>query len=234
MEVGWTLTFAKVFRWDGAVFHEDWRDFQFQFLGANSLTRIANAGAARILGLESQLEWAVSRKLMLSTGFTVMNPQLKGNYCDRLNTNGSPMTSNPCYKPGSSGGAPTAYAPLAPDGQQLPSTSKVKGNITAHYNFPLGDWRGFAEGVLMYQSKEWADLRTKQREEIGAQPGFTTLDLSVGGVRGNSRLTVYVTNVFDERGQIFRYTSCGGCYNVAAYAVPTQPRTVGIRFGQDF
>jgi len=234
VELGWKMTFDKVFRWNGAIFHEDWRDFQFQFLGANSLTRIANAGAARILGLESQLEWAVTHKLMLGTGFTVMNPQLRGNYCDRLNADGSPMTSNPCYKPNPSGGSPIPYAPLAPDGQQLPSTSKFKGNISARYDFPLGAWRGFAQGVLMYQSQEWADLRTKQRAQIGVQPGFSTLDLSFGGVRGDSRLTLYITNVFDNRGQIFRYTSCGGCYNVAAYAVPTQPRTVGIRFGQDF
>ena len=235
VELGWKFTFAHVFRWNGAIFHEDWRDFQFQFLGSNSLTRIANAGVARIVGLESELGWAATRNLMLTAGFTIMNPELKGNYCDRLNPDGSPMTSNPCYKPSRTPGLPpTPYVPLAPDGQQLPSTSKVKGNMTARYTFPLGDWQGHAQGALMYQSQEWADLRTAQREEIGAQPGFATFDLSFGGSHGDSRVELYVTNLLDKRGQIFRYTSCGSCYKVAAYAVPTQPRTIGIRFGQDF
>ena len=233
VELGWKMTFANVFRWDGAIFHEDWRDFQFQFLGANSLTRIANAGAARIVGLESELGWAATHNLMLSAGFTVMNPQLKGNYCDRLNPDGSPMTTNPCLKPSKTPGAPpTPYAPLAPDGQQLPSTSKFKGNLTARYTFPVASWNAFTQAALMYQSMEWPDLRTKQRLQIGAQPAFATLDLSAGGSRGNTHLELYITNALDRRGQLFRFVSCGGCS--AVYAVPTQPRTVGIKLGQDF
>ncbi len=233
VELGWKFTFAHVFRWDGAIFHEDWRDFQFQFLGANSLTRIANAGAARIIGLESELAWAATHALTLSAGFTVMNPELKGNYCNRLNADGSPMTSNPCYKPNATAGLPpVAYAPLAPDGQQLPSTSKLKGNMTARYTFPVGSWRGFMDGELMYQSMEWADLRSKQRQQLGAQPAFATVDLSFGGNRGSTHAELYITNVLDRRGQIFRYVSCGSC--AATYAVPTQPRTIGIKLGQDF
>ena len=106
--------------------------------------------------------------------------------------------------------------------------------MTARYTFALGDWQGHAQGALMYQSQEWADLRTVQREEIGVQPGFATFDLSFGGRHGDSSIELYVTNLLDKRGQIFRYTSCGSGYKVAAYAVPTQPRTIGIKFGQDF
>jgi iron complex outermembrane recepter protein len=235
VEIGWKMTFAGTFRWNGAVFRENWTNFQYQFLGSNSLTRIANAGAAEILGLESNLSWAVTPNLTLTTGFTLMNPQLKGNYCNRLNPDGSPMTSNPCLKPNSNPALPpTPYAPLAPDGQQLPSTSKFKGNMTARYLFPLGDWQGHVGGSLVYQTQEWPDLRTRQRTALGVQPGFATEDLSFGGERGNYNLDLYVINVLDERGQIFRYSTCGSCSSVANYAVPTQPRTVGVRFGQKF
>jgi iron complex outermembrane recepter protein len=235
VELGWKMTFAGAFRWNGAVFHENWDNFQFQFLGSNSLTRIANAGAAKILGLESELSWAATRALTLTSGFTLMNPQLQGNYCNRLNPDGSPMTSNPCLKPNANPSLPpTPYAPLAPDGQQLPSTSKFKGNLTARYLFPLGGWEGNVQGALVYQTQEWSDLRTSQRTAIGVQPGFATTDLSFGAERNTYNLQLFITNVFDERGQIFRYSTCGSCSSVANYAVPTQPRTVGVRFGQKF
>jgi hypothetical protein len=86
----------------------------------------------------------------------------------------------------------------------------------------------------MYQSLEWSDLRTVQRNQIGVQPAFATFDLSLGGRHEGSSLELYLTNAFDRRGQIFRYSSCGGCSSVATYAVPTQPRTIGIKFGQNF
>jgi outer membrane receptor protein involved in Fe transport len=235
IELGWKMTFAGAFRWNGALFYEKWTNFQFSFLGSNSLTRIANAAAAEILGLESDLSWAVSQDLTLTTGFTVMDPQLKGNYCNRLNPDGSPMTSNPCLKPNSNPALPpTPYAPLAPDGQQLPSTSKFKGNITARYLFPLGNWQGHLQGALVYQSQEWTDLRTKQRTAIGVQPGFATTDLAFGGEHDAYSLELFVTNAFDDRGQVFRENACGSCSSVANYAIPTQPRTVGVRFGQKF
>jgi hypothetical protein len=185
--------------------------------------------------LESDLSWAVSQDLTLTTGFTVMDPQLKGNYCNRLNPDGSPMTSNPCLKPNSNPALPpTPYAPLAPDGQQLPSTSKFKGNITARYLFPLGNWQGHVQGALVYQSQEWTDLRTKQRTAIGVQPGFATTDLAFGGEHDAYSLELFVTNAFDDRGQVFRENACGSCSSVANYAIPTQPRTVGVKFGQKF
>ena len=235
VELGWKTTFAHVLRWNAALFHENWTDFQFQFLGSNSLTRIANAAAARIVGFESELSWAATSNLTLSSAFTVVDPQLKGNYCNRLNPDGSPMTSNPCLKPNSNPALPpTPYAPLAPDGQQLPSTSKFKGNIGARYTFPLASWSAYTQGSLMYQSLEWADLRTRQRNEIGPQPAFATVDVSAGAGHDSYKLALYVTNALDRRGQIFRYSSCGSCSSVATYAVPTQPRTIGLKFSQDF
>ncbi len=44
-EVGWkTQWFGNTLRWNGALFWEDWKNLQFSFLGANSVTEIANGG----------------------------------------------------------------------------------------------------------------------------------------------------------------------------------------------
>ena len=74
-EIGWkTQWFNHRLRWNGALFREDWNDFQFSFLVPPSITAIANGGNARILGVENELQWATTNNLTLSTNFTFLNP----------------------------------------------------------------------------------------------------------------------------------------------------------------
>src|SRR5262249_53893543 len=48
-EVGWKTSWLdSSLQFNGAIFLENWKDFQFSFLGPNSLTVIANAGQAQI------------------------------------------------------------------------------------------------------------------------------------------------------------------------------------------
>jgi outer membrane receptor protein involved in Fe transport len=226
-EIGWKTTWAdNHLRYNGAIFREDWNNFQFAFLGANGLTRIANAGAARVTGIEQELQWAVAHGFSLAAGLTLLDPKLTENYCGVITADGSPVTDCP------SAAAPKP--PQAPNGQQLPGTSKVKGNLIARYDFPLGDWQAYGQGAFVYQSAQWSDLRTLQREEIGVAPAFGTLDLSTGIARNSYYLDLFLTNVFDERGQLFRFNQCASCSIVANYAVPTQPRTIALRFSQKF
>jgi hypothetical protein len=46
-------------------------------------------------------------------------------------------------------------------------------------------------------------------------------------------IELFASNVFDERGQVSRFVSCGQCYQ-RPYIVPIQPRTIGVRLGYDF
>ncbi|HEX4387957.1 MAG TPA: TonB-dependent receptor, partial [Steroidobacteraceae bacterium] len=220
-EIGWKTTWLdNHLRYNGAFFWEDWTNFQFAFLGANGLTRIANAGAARSTGMENELQWLITHGFTVAAGLTVMNPRLTENYCGAINPDGSPITNCP--------------APKAPSGTQLPGTSKVKGNLTARYDFPLGTWQSYGQASYVYQSEQWADLRLQQRDEIGQQPAFSLLNLSTGIARNGLALDLFLTNVFDERGQTFRFTQCGSCSGVNNYVVPTQPRTIALRFSQKF
>jgi outer membrane receptor protein involved in Fe transport len=226
-EIGWKTSWAdNHLRYNGAIFREDWNNFQFAFLGANGLTRIANAGAARVTGIEQELQWAVAHGFSLGAGLTLLNPRLTEPYCGVIDASGNPITNCP------SAAAPKP--PQAPVDQQLPGTSKVKGNLIARYDFPLGDWQAYGQGAFVYQSAQWSDLRTVQREEIGVAPAFGTLDLATGIGRNSYYLDLFITNVFDERGQLFRFNQCASCSIVANYAVPTQPRTIALRFSQKF
>src|SRR5262249_56992034 len=128
-------------RYNGAFFYEEWTNFQFAFLGANGLTRIANAGGAVSYGMENELQWLVTQGLTLQAGLTVMNPHLSENYCGAINPDGSPITDCP-IPPGEA--PPNNYAP---SGTQLPGTSKVKGNLVARYDFPLGNWQSYGQAA---------------------------------------------------------------------------------------
>jgi outer membrane receptor protein involved in Fe transport len=225
-EIGWKTTWLdNHLRYNGAFFREDWQNFQFSFLGPNGLTRIANAGAARVNGMENELAWAVSHGLTLQAGLTLLDPKLTEDYCGTYDANDNPVTSCP------------TLPPLAPNGTQLPYTSKVKGNLVARYDFPMGDWQGYGQGAYVYQSAQRSELRTMVAEQIGEMPAFGTFDLAFGLARDAYALDLFLTNVTDERGQLFRFVQCGSnCLNTAInrYVVPTQPRTIALRFTQRF
>jgi outer membrane receptor protein involved in Fe transport len=234
-EIGWKTSWLDHhLRYNGAFFWEDWTNFQFAFLGANGLTRIANAGAARVTGWENELQWAVAHGLSFMAGLTLLDPKLTKNYCGELDSNGNPVTSNPCPpKVGSPPGTPS-FAPLAPEGTQLPGTSKIKGNLLVRDDFPLGGMEAYWQGAFVYQSQQWADMRLAQRGEIGPQPAFGTIDLAFGVSRDAYALDLFIVNLLDERGQTFRFNQCASCSIVANYAVPTQPRTISLRWAQKF
>lgn len=218
-EAGWKTTWADgSVRWNGAVFYEKWKDFQFSFLGANGLTEIRNAGQAKMTGVETDAMWRATEGLTLSAAASYIDAQLDEDYCNDKLTN------------------PTCSGSLqAPAGQQLPITSKFKGNATARYEWDAGDVHAHVQGAWVYQSKSYADLRTIERDIEGAMPSFSTFDFTGGVKRDNWFVEAFLKNAFDERGNVSRTTQCAiQVCGAQTYIVPTKPRTIGIRFGQNF
>ena len=66
-EIGWkTEWLDRTLRWNAAAFLENWDNFQFLFLGPNSVTVVQNAASAQIRGFESDLQWAPVNGLLLT------------------------------------------------------------------------------------------------------------------------------------------------------------------------
>lgn len=221
-EAGWKTTwFNNSFRWNGAVFMEDWKNFQFSILGANGLTEIKNANQARIKGVESDITWVPVRGLTINASGAYTDAKLSANYCGFTDSSGNPITQ--------------CASPQAPDGTVLPVTPKYKANLTARYAFSLGDWDAFAQGSVVGQTSNWTDLRLKEREIIGKQKGYTTVDLSTGVDKDGLSLSVYLKNVFDKRASLNRYAECAeSVCGTQYYIVPNQPRTIGVKLGKTF
>src|SRR6185312_6786221 len=173
-EVGWkTQWFGNTLRWNGAFFWEDWKNFQFSFLGANSVTEIANGGAARIKGIENNLEWLVSSNLMLSADFTFIDPVLTENYCGQIGVTYCPdqvTTGN--FLPGGQ-----IIGPVAPAGSNLPVAPKFKGNLIARYSLQtIGDWKPYGQLTAMYQTLTAQVLRRDQAAVVGDLPAYALVN----------------------------------------------------------
>lgn len=234
-ELGWkTSWFGNTLRANGAVFQEDWIDFQFSYPGQNGIFVTKNAGGARIRGIETSIDWAAGQFLTVGGGFSILDSKLTVPYCKFPNQDGGIQTGT-CFDYSSGSPVPQPYG--APTGQQLPNTPKFKGNLTARYLLPVtGEWRPYLQGSLVYQSAVWADLRTAQRESLGQQPAFALVDASVGAERGGIVLELFVNNLLDRLAENYRYAECSAtsCAPLAVYRNVYKPRMIGLRLSQSF
>ncbi len=81
-EAGWKTTFlGSRLRWNGAIYHQVWKDIQFSFLGLNSLTVIQNGRNARINGIESDINYS-DGGLSLTAAAAYTDAKTKGNICN--------------------------------------------------------------------------------------------------------------------------------------------------------
>jgi iron complex outermembrane receptor protein len=231
-ELGFKTTWLNNhLRVNGAFFWEDWKNFQFGFLGQNSFTIVRNAGAARIKGAEQEIEWAVTPGFTLSAAATELDPKMSQDFC--LDSN--PATGVPF---------PLSTCPAwdsVPSGTQLPTVAKFKGNMTARYTFPLGSGDMHLQGAYVYQSSSNSDLSPAASALIGRQPAYGILDVTAGLTRGRFNAELFVDNLFDKRVELFRFAECtifgsGGVpiCGLKPLANINTPRMIGLRFGERF
>jgi iron complex outermembrane receptor protein len=229
-EIGWkTQWFDHRLRWNGAIFDEEWKNFQFSFLGLNSVTIIVNGGSARIRGMENELEWAATNALTLSTSFTLLDPRLTSNYCGTQGITDCPDQVTP------QAFGSNFIGPQAPAGTNLPITPKFKGNIVARYTFDeVAGWRPFGQAAFVYQTQTAPTLRVDETQIMGMQPAYGLLDLAMGASVNQLMLQFVVTNAADRRAQLSRFAQTVPAVDNQTYIIPAQPRTFAIKFGQKF
>jgi iron complex outermembrane recepter protein len=240
-ELGWkTEWLGHRLRWNGALFWENWNNFQFAFLVPPSLTVVANGGNAVIKGLESELVWAATDHLTFTTNLTLLDPYLTQNYCGKVGVTSCANQQNYYAFPFAGatsvpGGEYAWTGPLAPKGTNLPTTSKFKGSAIARYVFaPAAGWAPFAQAAFVYQTQVRPALVVPIAEITGEQPAFGLLDLSAGAQSGRTRLQFSVTNVMDRRAQLSRFAETNPAADNQVYVMPEQPRTIALTFAQRF
>jgi len=219
-ELGWKTSWDdNRVRFNGAVYYEEWKNFQFPFLGANSVTIVGNAkSGARVKGFEYDLTWLPLDSLTLTTSGAYNDGSLKGPYCNDQSIVCTNAVAN------------------APGGTQLPITPKWKLNGIARYEWNIGgDYEAHVQGAVVHSSGTWSDLRLAERSLLGHNRAYTTFDFTTGIDRDKWSLELYLKNAFDKRAQLGRYAECTpGTCGFEPYILANQPRTIGITWSQKF
>ena len=245
-EFGWKSTPLPGLRFNGAIYQQEWKNFQFSFLGANSFTEIHNGPNARIRGIEMDLGYNRGG-LALNLGGSYTDAKTLQNLC------GYDDPSFTCTAPGSIGQINFISSPT---GTRLPITPRVKLSGTMRYVFEAGAMKPYLQANASYQGSAASDVRVKAflvplndpnspadvadptsfynpAATQGRLPAFATVNFAMGADWNTFNLELFVQNVLDERGQISRFQECGVCFQ-RPYVVPVNPRTIGLRMGAKF
>jgi iron complex outermembrane recepter protein len=219
-EVGFksTLMDGKV-RLNAALYQQEWKSFQFSFLGANSFTEIHNGPNARIRGFEADINARLVDGLTFNAAGSYTDAKTKNNLC---------AVDDATFKCTAVGNSIAAIA-----GTRLPITPKFKASGTMRYAFPMGSGEGHLQAVVAHQSSATADIRVAQALQLGKIKGSTTADFAGGYDFGNYTLELFLQNAFDTRAELARSSACGQC-NDRPYVLVNTPRTIGVRVGSKF
>jgi iron complex outermembrane receptor protein len=220
-EAGWKTEFGPL-RWNGAIYHQVWKKFQFSFLGANSLTVIHNGRDATIDGIEADVSY-VAGGLTLNGAAAYTDAKTKGNIC-AVNTDDAQCSQT--------------YV-VTPSGTRLPITPRLKATGTARYGWSLWQGRAHVQAAVTYRGSAPVDLRqdidgngTNPNDYLGRLRSASLVDLFLGYDWSNYSAELFATNVFDERDEIGRFVTCSIC--TQARMIPGRPRTIGLRIGARF
>jgi outer membrane receptor protein involved in Fe transport len=216
-ELGWKTQFMnRRLQLNGAVFYDEWEDFQITFAGENSITQIGNGPSADIKGIEAQLTWIASDRLRISGSGAYYDGELSSVFAD-YNDDG------------------TIGEVRAPKGTPLPNTPDFKGNVIARYEFPVGDFNAYVQGVLTYIGERRSDLEPEDYVIRGDYPSLTFLDLAGGFRKDDWGVDLFIKNATNEDGYWYDTAQCSfGTCGPQRYIVRERPITVAAKFTMSF
>jgi outer membrane receptor protein involved in Fe transport len=182
-----------------------------------------NAGDATVDGVEADFSLKVG-KLTFSGSGAYNDAKLSTNFCN-LGADLVPLATCSTY------GQDLAAA----KGTRLPRQPRFKMNLTARYDTTIGRYKAFFQGSVLHQSSATSDLDQSNNEALGNTPAFETFDVSGGLEKGNWHLSLFLNNMFDNRGQLTKNTFCSIQYcSGSSRTYPVKPQFFGIKFGQKF
>jgi outer membrane receptor protein involved in Fe transport len=216
-EIGWKTTWLNNrVQFNGALFRQNWEDFQISFAGANGITQVANGPSAEVNGLETQLQWLATDDLLLSATAALYDSELKDDYVD-LDAAGNVTAVN------------------APKGTSLPITPRFKGNVLARYTFSLGGFDAHLQGTVAYSGEAASRLDVADNIVIGSIEASTLTDISAGIGKDGYTIELFLQNLGNEDAPLYKTAQCADAVcGVQPYGVRPQPRTIGLKFTQKF
>jgi iron complex outermembrane receptor protein len=207
-ELGWkTTSLENRLLWNGAAYYMDWKQLQaliYDALVCSSSSYNINVGAARIYGVESNVDYHINANWTL---------QASVNYTDSRVTS----ASDPNY--------------LTYVGERLPFAPYFNWSWNARYEHPLGkDLRGYAQFDMAHKGDMWNGLNPNDKN-TGLprilQPSYTLMNLRFGfsSAGGSWLAELYVDNLADKNAIVYSNTG-----NFDLRLTTNEPRVFGLRF----
>ena len=245
-ELGWKTTFGPI-RWNGAIYHQKWKAFQFSFLGENSLTVIQNGRDAKVRGIETDVGYT-GGGFTLNAAAAYTDAKTDGAICNVSFDEAADCSTLFINDPEDEDDDVQDFI-VTSSGTRLPVTPKFKLAATGRYAWPMGPGRAHVQGGVSYQSSASSDIRqvsfacggflgsdmcadVNPNDFVGRIRSSTLVDLFTGYDWGQYSVELFAKNVFDERNDVSRFVVCSICTQTKI--VPGRPRTIGLRAGVKF
>ncbi|MBH0114541.1 TonB-dependent receptor [Novosphingobium sp. YJ-S2-02] len=250
-EVGVKTRWAGIFRFNAAVYLENWDNIQYSVVvsGTQGAGMTGNAGKAQVKGFEYDADLKLG-DVTISTSGAFNDAKLKGNFCNfALDT--SSMSISQLGSCAAGEYVPDSYPPTpqvaAANGTRLPRQPKFKGTTSVRYDTRIGEMDAYVMGAALYQTSATQDLNVSDNNlyvcpEMAdtmttacTTSGFVTFDFSAGIKKDNWTLDLFMQNAFDNRGTLTMNTFCSITFcSGSSRTFPVKPQYFGMKFGQKF
>lgn len=238
-EIGVKTTWNNVFRFNAAVYMEDWNNIQYGVVvaGAQGAGYTGNAGKARVYGIEYDADLKLG-KVTISTSGAYNDAKLKGDFCnfvaDRTAQTIAQLATCAVGEAVPNTSPPTPSVAAA-NGTRLPRQPRFKGTTSVRYDTEWGEMDAYFQGAALYQTGATQDLNVDQNALFGNTPGFVSFDFSAGVKKDNWTLDVFLQNAFDKRGELTKNTFCSIDFcSGSSRTFTIKPQFFGIRWGQRY
>ena len=201
-EAGAKLAFEeRRFELRTALFYTDWRDVQSDQFLTSGLPYTANVGRAVNTGFEGEGAYRVDRALSLRANLLLAGPQL--------------IERDPTY-------------PSRPNAS-LPAVPRYSASLIADWRREVGlGLTGVLYGRLAYVGPSIVTFQEQPSSEMG---NYVTARLSAGLETSGWRLTAYIDNPANTRGETFAFGDPFTQGRVRQ-STPLRPRTAGLTFAR--
>lgn len=192
--------FANRLRFNAALYHYDWRDFQATITTVDPVTnlpiqRLSNAGDAKVDGVEAELSWRPSASFTGGLGAAYSNGRIVSGQLDGLRLANNPRLS-------------------------------LNGSSRIQHHMPGLSGDVFLQADFSYRTKYNTRLLTSTTRPLVIQDAFWLANGRIGLTTEGQKLEVagWVKNIFDER-YLLEVFDQGSLNTLDLYA---EPRTYGI------
>jgi iron complex outermembrane receptor protein len=199
------------------IYYMDWEDPQIEGLTpSGAWFAVINASSARTYGFDLEVQGYLSEVLSGSLGYGWVSAEIAEDFSVE-----------------SGSGAITGKK-----GDALPGVPEHSLTLSLDWLQPelLGEWDGNLNANLSYRSEVWTDLESNRAAQ--ELDGFALVNASWSLENSDTRLTLFIDNLFSERGvtAVRTITAVGGGDPLLdSYGeFVARPRTIGLRASYKF